>query len=44
MRSTDFEAGLETEAEAFGELFGADDTREGIDAFLNQREPKFEGR
>lgn len=39
----DIEAGLDAEATGFGLLWTADDTFEGIDAFVNEREPSFEG-
>ena len=40
----DLEAGIEYEAELFAQLFATDDKNEGIDAFLEDREPEFEGR
>ena len=40
----DLDKGLESEAQAFGEVFGSDDAKEGIGAFLGKRQPKFEGR
>ena len=36
--------GLEAEAQAFGEVFGSDDAREGIGAFLGKKTPKFQGK
>ncbi len=39
----DEEAGLEVEAGAFGRLTQTDDLNEGISAFLEDREPAFEG-
>ncbi|MCG8591280.1 MAG: enoyl-CoA hydratase-related protein, partial [Proteobacteria bacterium] len=32
------------EQQAFGAMFGTEDRREGIDAFLSKRDPKFPGR
>jgi len=40
----DLEEGLAVEAAGFGRLFGSQDAREGISAFLQKRRPKFEGR
>lgn len=37
------EAGLRAESDAFGLLWTTEDTVEGIDAFLNRRDSKFEG-
>lgn len=38
------EAGLEVERELFRDLFATRDQKEGMRAFLEQREPRFEGR
>jgi enoyl-CoA hydratase/carnithine racemase len=35
--------GLEAEAQAFGEVFGSADAKEGIGAFLGKRTPRFKG-
>jgi enoyl-CoA hydratase/3-hydroxyacyl-CoA dehydrogenase len=40
----DLDEGLAAEAQGFGRLFGSDDAREGISAFLQKRQPKFRGR
>ncbi|WP_226583556.1 enoyl-CoA hydratase [Halobacillus litoralis] len=39
--STQFEAGNKAEAEAFGEVFGNEDAKEGIQAFIEKRNPDF---
>jgi len=38
------EDGYRFESEAFGRLFETEDLREGIDAFLSKRRPRFKGR
>jgi enoyl-CoA hydratase len=38
------EQGIEYEAELFIQLFGTEDKNEGIDAFFQDREPKWKGR
>jgi len=39
----DLEAGIEYEAELFSQLFGTGEKNEGIDAFLEDREPEWHG-
>ena len=40
----DTDAGLEVEAQAFGQLMQTDDLMEGITAFMGDGEPEFEGK
>jgi len=40
----DLDAGIEAEKEGFARVFGSEDAREGISAFLGKRTPRFEGR
>jgi enoyl-CoA hydratase / 3-hydroxyacyl-CoA dehydrogenase len=40
----DLDAGIEAEKAAFERVFGSDDAREGIGAFLSKRTPHFRGR
>ena len=40
----DLDEGLAAEGEGFGRVFGSEDAREGISAFLQKRRPNFEGR
>lgn len=39
-----FEAGVKKEAEAFGEVFGNEDAKEGIAAFVEKRQAKFQDK
>ena len=40
----DTDAGLEIEAQAFGQLMNTDDVMEGVTAFMSDEEPEFEGK
>lgn len=40
-RSEQFEAGVEKERERFAEVFGSEDAKEGIQAFIEKRDPTF---
>ncbi|HEY2770148.1 MAG TPA: enoyl-CoA hydratase-related protein [Solirubrobacteraceae bacterium] len=40
----DLDAGIEAEKRGFATVFGSDDAREGISAFLQKRTAKFEGK
>jgi enoyl-CoA hydratase/3-hydroxyacyl-CoA dehydrogenase len=40
----DLDAGIEAEKEAFASVFGSEDAREGIAAFVEKRTARFEGR
>jgi enoyl-CoA hydratase/3-hydroxyacyl-CoA dehydrogenase len=43
-RDQDLSAGLELESQAFGLLLGTEDMQEGAAAFMEKRDPEFEGR
>ena len=40
----DLMSGLELEAQLFGEISQTQDMREGVQAFVEKRQPKFQGR
>jgi enoyl-CoA hydratase/3-hydroxyacyl-CoA dehydrogenase len=42
--NADLDAGIEAEKQGFQTVFASQDAREGIAAFLEKRQPKFEGR
>lgn len=43
-KSSRFFEGLKAEAIAFGEVFGNDDAKEGVNAFIEKRQPKFQDK
>jgi enoyl-CoA hydratase/carnithine racemase len=42
--NTTLEEGLQIEADLFAKVFQTEDVREGVDAFINKREPHFQHR
>ena len=40
----DLDAGIEAEKQAFAKVFGSEDAREGITAFVQKRKPSFRGK
>jgi enoyl-CoA hydratase / 3-hydroxyacyl-CoA dehydrogenase len=40
----DLDQGIEAEKQGFVTVFGSEDAREGISAFLQKRTPRFQGR
>ncbi|MEN6325990.1 MAG: hypothetical protein ABFD18_07270 [Syntrophomonas sp.] len=42
--SCDIETGMAMEADAWGILFGTEDQKEGMNAFLEKRRPSFTGK
>ena len=43
-KTEQFSKGAQAEAKAFGEIFGSDDAREGVKAFMEKRKPKFQDK
>ncbi|HLR65064.1 MAG TPA: enoyl-CoA hydratase [Pseudogracilibacillus sp.] len=43
-KSSQFDEGVEKEAEYFGEIFGTEDASEGIRAFIEKRKPNFKDK
>lgn len=43
-KTEQFAAGAESEAKAFGTIFGSEDAREGVQAFMEKRKPNFQDK
>ncbi|MBM7701274.1 enoyl-CoA hydratase [Metabacillus iocasae] len=43
-KSSTFHEGVAKEAQLFGKVFGSNDAKEGVSAFMEKREPSFSGR
>ncbi|GAB4075033.1 enoyl-CoA hydratase [Barrientosiimonas marina] len=43
-KSEQFETGVQEEAKAFADIFGSEDAKEGINAFLDKRKPDFQDK
>jgi enoyl-CoA hydratase len=42
--NTTLEEGLQIEADLFAKIFQTEDVREGVEAFINKRQPNFKHR
>lgn len=43
-KSDQFAGGVQAEAKAFAEIFGSDDAKEGVQAFIDKRQPNFQDK
>lgn len=43
-KTDQFSEGIQAEAKAFGEIFGSDDAKEGVQAFIEKRKPNFQDK